>query len=462
MATTKTRSTRSRRSAAPTTAQAKLAASDRRSFKRTMKRFEPLVHLRQNGKQTVDAWRARAFGAEAGSVAGSVIPVPKLHERLDGMAALASFRLGEDAEGAKRVAEWVQAKKDLLEDPEKLRERGALLAAAYGRDQQAIQRLEKLAYYSYQCVLAPNSVFGKFFETITLEHNEKPMLVCRWPEYMDAYCLGKEGKPLHRQPVCEGEEKAVDLCWLVTDTYEVPICDIYHGFDVREWAVADIDMMGELMMAKECLLKNFLLAGGPQSLILGPGEEFVTDGAKSGRHYVAHPKVNIDNLPTSNYIELANNTATTLPRRELFIEIIRYMKSWGEGAFPDGDMGQPCIIIPSAHCHGFLKDVEMFLGPDCVACDIYESLYGRITYGGYTFEVIPDNTLDPNQGLAYFGFRNKCVGSVFEKPALEGTKTWQDESCNKEFMNAGHVFGVGGFTCQAPNIGAVRYKTPAK
>ena len=120
------------------------------------------------------------------------------------------------------------------------------------------------------------------------------------------------------------------------------------------------------------------------------------------------------------------------------------------------------ILIASKHMTDFLGQVSLTSGAgNKLEQQIFEG--GIVTsYGGQNWIITGDNTIDPNQGVAYVR-TNRSVGVYFDKPSL--AETIVDETPALRQQNKGRSCEIfcEGFAMprhwRKYTLG-VRYKTP--
>jgi hypothetical protein len=287
-----------------------------------------------------------------------------------------------------------------------------------------------------------------FFDTVNLADNEIPYIENTSKQEITISYLGQDGRARRSQPIAYQQSAMVELHVISTEEFEYQLRDIYKG-EVKSAAMANIDMARDLELKISKLLWPFIQGA------IGP---FVTTGPRAGRTYFPHSIVNIKNLPTTNLLTAAGNTTTSLWRKECMDIVLKYAAAWGTQTLPGIVMKPTAIYIPSSEVMGFLDQVTLTSQPNTKVEEIFE--YGYvITYGGATWNLIGDATLDPDLGLAYVKFNNP-IGMFFRKPGMD--QTFEDNTIDMQKQNKGSVsmnkvIGFGLPINYRLNIAAVRY-----
>lgn len=386
----------------------------------------------------------------------------RLNGTLQAMASRAEV-LNPQGRGLE-LAQGFRASIEQLHTDAWLQERNQLLAAARQGDLEAQRMHAEIVKQSVQNWIFATSSWMNFFDVMTLQHNEQPYIECSVPQEINVGAIGPDGVPQNVRPIKRSEQALITLTRLATDRYVYPTQDLYKGFDVRDEALAQVDLVRDLNAAFDTILKQLLLVGSPTTRL---NATFTTTGDPCDRHYYAHSAVQTANFPTGNYKTLASNSGTSEFRQECLEVIIDYVNSWGSNAFTDGPLRVEEIIIPSGHASGWLSQVQISnlngSGGTSANSGTEQILQegGVFEFGGQRFNYTYDNTLDPSAGVAYVRLSKK-VGTVFTKPSLDEVITdnsFEMRADGKEAVAMTRVYGTGYATNQVPNMFAVKYRT---
>jgi hypothetical protein len=409
-------------------------------------------HALANIGRTAGRITVRASGADNVKTSG-IQTVSRLERQFLALRKRVEFlAFGEKK---KNLLEWIDATLEGINTDTFLRERGQLIQAAYrGNDTEAQQMLAALAITQTGNYIAAASNWAMFFDEVSLADDERPVFTTDVGHEIAVDVIGQNGGRNTVQAQLENSQLYIPLISLATDWYEFPTSDLYSGGKVRELALANIDMMRDMNGRVDALLASYLLVGGADTRLVGA---FTTTGPELERDYVAHSRVNAANLPAGNFFTLTGNTTTSKFRKEVFDQAIQYATTWGD------DMGLSIVAIhiASSHANDFLGQVSLSSESNMLTDQIFEG--GRIvSYAGYTFAIIADNTIDPNDGVAYIR-TSEPIGNYYRKPSQD--MVVEDEGADLKLARVARtaesiVCGFGLPKHWRRRVAGIRYKTP--
>lgn len=413
------------------------------------------ANLRQSalGNVEVNNRRVGVRAAGAGNVQScGVQTVPRLERHFLGLKKRVSFL----ATGKRKddLVSWIDATLDAINTENYLKDRGQMIQAAAQGDKDAQQLLAALATTQTTNYLAAASNWALFFDEINLADDEQPVFTTEVGHEISVEAIGQNGGRETLQAQLDKSQFYVPLLSLATDWYEFPTSDLYKGSSVRELALANIDMMRDMAYKVDALLGSYLIVGGASTRLV---TTFTTTGAELDRDYVAHSRVNTANLPAGNFRTLTGNTTTSLFRKEVFDAAIQYCTTWGQ----DMTMQIAAIHVCSKDANDFLAQVSLSSESNHLTDQIFEG--GRIvSYAGYNFAIIADNTINPNDGVAYIR-TTEPVGNFYRKPSQD--MVVEDKDANLALARIGRqaesiVCGFGLPKHWRKRVFGVRYRTP--
>jgi hypothetical protein len=281
--------------------------------------------------------------------------------------------------------------------------------------QEAYKNPEKMAelcgvrlQQSTNYILSSTNFMGSFFEIISLQNNERPYWQNNSLSEVAVYYLGQDGEPRIQKAVQPQEEYPLPLRFLTSAEFEYLLQDIYNG-DIRDAAEKTVDIAFDMTNKMDGECKDVL------DLIFG---NFNTSASnKASRTFVTNSRVKTANLPNSNALDVRSLDG------EWILNVIRatveYCNKWGVNAFKDGALlptGQ--VFVPAVDASDLLWSEKM--RPEGVTNNkVAEGVmgnYSQFDFAGYTWQLVPDNTLD--SGYVY-PVLNKRPGQVFLKPGLD-------------------------------------------
>ncbi len=306
-------------------------------------------------------------------------------------------------------------------------------------------------------LLLPTAEWLPFLQTNTLADNERPLLKTGVEQETSVRVLGPDGGLKEFGSVQELDNFLVPLYFLTSDWFAYALTDLYQGSDVKNTALATIDIARDLAMHIDSLVRSYHLPGATDTIITGT---FVTEGSPSELHYLVHSNVVKANLPTGNYIELDDNSGTSKLRKAIFKAIVAYTTAWGKGSFKNGpDMQAVAIHVPSSEASDFLNDAELASTTDGKREEIVNNPF-TISYGGQTFTIVPDASLDPSLECVIVRM-NRPTGVFYTKPSVGRQITDNSavlQSMNKERVMETKAIGMHFPLSWAVNVLCIRYR----
>lgn len=421
--------------------------------------LKPTRSESQHAKSLRASATATDNAANRGVISGRRYSIPVLESMLDMLASKASI-VNPHGKGA-IIKQWAEDAKEAINTDGWLKERGDIVVAASRGDKEAIEILAEAVSVVTNNFLGANANWLRFFEERPLGEQDFPVIE---PETvgmrMVVDSIGQDGgNETVQSQVNQPSPIFVPLHMRATKWIEYPLRDAYHGRSIRELALAQFDIARDRAHKTNDLLGSYLLIGGANTRLTAT---FDTTNADNGlRDYHTYPGVNTANLPVGNFITLAGNSTTSLFRKEVFDAILEYVSGWGD-ALAEGSLEPVEILVASKHQTNFLSQVSMSSsGDNPLNQQVFAG--GVVTnYGGRNWIITGDNTIDPNQGVAYVRL-NRSVGAYFDKPSL--AETIMDETPALRQQNKGRVCEIycEGFAMPRhwrKNTLGVRYKTP--
>ncbi len=363
-------------------------------------------------------------------------------------------------EEGKRLHGYFTGLAEDLQSEDYIQARADMVEAIRAKDKDAVTAFKEVVAEMTTNIVLATSNWLPFFRVHTLNHNDRAEVINETNQEIGVSIIGIDGKADRVRAVKEFTAEPVRMLVLATDVYEYPLFDLDKGFDVRDAALVQVDLARDLAAQVDAMLAQYILVGTPNSMLTAA---FQTTGAMVSRDYHAHSRVNTANFPAGNLLTLDGNSTTTKLRLDVFKAIVKYQHDWGSGAFPDGDIMAQTIIVPSSDTTGFLDEIATI---DVNDNEVTRQIFNGgvpVNYGGQTWRVIGDNTLDPNDGMAYVQ-TNKPVGEFYQKPSLD--QTLLDDSFDRKINNSEavamtKVVGAATSRHHRPHLIGVRYRTPA-
>jgi hypothetical protein len=316
---------------------------------------------------------------------------------------------------------------------------------------EAQQELQGIVIWSVENYLFAASNYVSFFETGTLGETDTAFIEFTDHHHFEAHVnlIGPDGGAPRWQRVRTRDRQIIPFYQLTTDELEYPIMDLYSG-KIADRSKIGLDLAGDMAWKIDARLFDNIAD------LIGP---FTLTGNKLNRVYVSHSRIKTANLPTTNLLVAAGNTATSLFRKACLDAIIAYAKAWGDKSFADGPLVPQVVFVPSAHITGFLTDCSINDADNKLNAQVFE--FGIImNYGGFKWMFVADPTLDPADGLAYVKF-NKGIGKHWTKPSAD--KNIIDDSPALQKENRETQLIIKTFATALPsylrtNVAAVKYR----
>lgn len=346
-----------------------------------------------------------------------------------------------------------------LESEEVMRTRAEVLDAARGGDQEAITQRQEAVMTSVRNLMLADMGWANFFEMRDLADGDWPVYEVDVPQEMTVEAIGQDGEPQVVQAILDKKQYPIPLSTIFTEWFEYDIRDLYRGSAVRDISLQQVDLARDFGYAIDALLASYVLVGGANSRLTATFD--TTNADKKLRDYIAHSRVHTANFPAGNLVTLGTNSTTTNFRKEVLDAALEYCERWGS----DVDGSGPLNVVEIRVCS---KDVGAWRGQVTLTSEM-NSLTSQIfdtgvvmNYAGKRFIVVGDNTINPNDGVAYFRL-SKPIGMQFEKTSFADVII--DESAELRKKNKGRMCQGSAFGWALPlplrkNVLGVRYRTP--
>jgi hypothetical protein len=359
-----------------------------------------------------------------------------------------------------KIAAWAAAALEAIHTDDWLKSKGEVAFAAAHGDKEAVAMHGAAVTITTENIVRANSNWLPFFEERSLGDADYPVIL---PDTlgmaMTVSTIGQDGGNVTIQSqINDPTPLFVPLHMRSTSWIEYPLVDAYKGSGVKDLALAQFDVARDRAWSLDALLASYLIYGGANTRLVA---SFVTTGAMGDMDYFAHPRVNTANLPAGNFVTLSGNSQSSLFRKEAFDAIIKYIRSWGDDVMEGGNLRPVEILVASSHVTAFLSQVTLTTASNFVVDQIFEG--GMVlSYGGYKWIVTGNNTLDPNNGVAYVR-SDQPIGVFFDKPTL--AKALVDETPSLVAQNKGRTCEIWceGFAMPLhwrKRTFGVRYMTP--
>lgn len=364
-------------------------------------------------------------------------------------------------EGPRRdeVTTWLAGAIEAVNSEESLRSRGEILLAARAGDEEAIRLRAQMVVTSVRHLIAASAGWGAFFQLQVLGDEDWPIIEISVGREVTVEAIGEDGGIQTVQAQLDKKQFYIPLFMLWTEWFEYPLRDLYKGHKVKNLALANIDMARDFTHKIESLLASYILVGGANTRLT---DTFTTTGDEVDRHFHPYSRVETTNLPTGNLVTLTNNTTTSNFRKDVLDAALEYCERWGGDAFVDGPLDVVGIRVCSKDIGAWRSQVTLTSESNSLTEQIFTG-GAVLNYAGKRFVLEGDNTIAPNDGVAYVRL-NKPIGIHFEKASM--AETLVDEAPERVRENRGRVsqgsaFGFGMPKPWAVNILGVRYRTPS-
>jgi hypothetical protein len=301
-------------------------------------------------------------------------------------------------------------------------------------------------------LIRSTSMWVQWYESITLGETDKPFIRNYVPQQVGVR-LGTADGYLRTHDVQPDDEddSAVPLFFIISDMVHAKLFDEYEG-NVGNANLAVVDIAMDLAEKVDSLLQLPFLVGTANSVYTGT---FVNDGTTAS-HYLATSRINTANFPTGNIIAPSTNGAATKPRLDCIRAIDEYFGRFGNGFDVDGDMVAGRVHVASGIAHEFGLEFDATSHQNVYTDGLFKNR-GRIDYNGRTYEIIPDNTLDPTDKYLYVN-SNLPAGLFFDKPAGSKVFRMEDEIQNEVQTFERKLMGYAFPLTFAPRVLAVKFK----
>ena len=359
-----------------------------------------------------------------------------------------------------RIAEWAVSAREAIHTEDWLKTKGEVAFAASHGDKEAVALHAAAVAITTENIVRANSNWLPFYEERSLADADYPVIL---PDTvgmaMTVSAIGQDGGNVTIQSQLNDPTPLFcPLHMRSTAWIEYPLVDAYKGSGVKDLALAQFDVARDRAWRLDELLASYLLYGGANTRLVAA---FVTTGLLGDMDYFAHPRVNTANLPAGNFVTLSGNSTTTLFRKECFDAIIKYVRTWGDDVMEGGNLRPVEITVASSHVTDFLAQVALTTAPNMIVDQIFDGGV-VLTYGGYSWIITGNNTIDPNQGVAYVRM-DQPIGVFFDKPSL--AKALVDETPALVAQNKGRTCEIWCEGYAMPlhwrkRTFGVRYKTP--
>jgi len=318
------------------------------------------------------------------------------------------------------------------------------------KNPEIADELARLRVNTVQNFVLASTNAGTFFNSVTLGADEIPYIENTTRQEISVSYIGQDGREHAVQARKPQSQTRVDLHAIATDDYEYRLVDMMTG-DIKGPSLANVFMNYDLTQAIDQKLWPY---------VTGAVGAFVTTGPKEARTYLAHSSVNPANLPTTNLLTPAGNTTSTMWRKECMDKVLTYSGQWGSNAFVDGAIAPQVVFIPSSHIFGWLEQVSLTSEGNALVTQIFENGY-VLNYGGTSWTLVGDSTLDPDAGMAYVR-TNKAIGDFYTKPTMDNVIVDDSPKLrkqNKESVSMMKVMGAGLPSPWKVNMIGVQYRT---
>jgi hypothetical protein len=294
----------------------------------------------------------------------------------------------------------------------------ALMERARNKEIEAVTELNALRSTTIDLYVRAMSNFTAFFKTVPLQPNEQVAFIHTFRNPVSVRYIGQDGSPRTAKAVKAQKQLFIDMRELHSDEVEYAVRDINLGTDVAAAAQATVDIGWD--MANKVDLEAFtLLTAGRSTVGQGIYGPFNLTGAPLSRTWIPNARILPPNLPDTNDLALADNSATGATSRfrmDVIRAIMHYCNRWanvwGAPIRPTG-----LVLVPSLDATDLALEVTptSLIFPNQVAEGLLQN-YTRFEYMGVTWTLVPDVTLTPG---TCFPVLDKPVGEMYLKPAFD-------------------------------------------
>jgi len=296
----------------------------------------------------------------------------------------------------------------------------------------AARALNALRMETVDLYVRATSVFSTlFFEPVNLKDDEQVAIEHGYRNPTKVKWLGEDGGAETQKAVAARKILYRDLRVLSSIALGYKMLDVNQGPSVKDAAKATVDLGWDMTNKVDTEAFNIMNGGTINGQNYGTSVfgAFTSTGAKLDRTYIAHPRIQTVNLPTTNLItnaSLDDGGATNLFRFAVIRAIMKYCDSWG-GIFKLRPTG--AILVPSSETTTLAKEITPTgTFHNQVAEGILQN-YTSFSYMGINWTLIGDPTLPPG---ACYPVLNKPVGKIYLKPQFDREFVKSDEEANWE------------------------------
>lgn len=369
----------------------------------------------------------------------------EFRNRLSLMKARSTHLCGRAADGrplSVAVGEALQEILDSDSNPEQLSQRKRLLADAEESGERRKQLCALRILQATNYIVGTQNIIPMFFNIDVLKEDERPVFQNNTMQQIQVGYTAQDGGNNEVKIIKPQVEVMLDLRLLTTREVKYTKRDIYHG-DVRANALQTINLAFDMSNQMEQVAFDLLTATVSNGGAFGA---FTFTGSKATYPYLANSRIKTANLPTTNDISLADNTATGATSKFRF-DVLRVAEQYGDqfgSSLPGGPLvptGR--ILVPAMDATQLVEAVNpLSAATTSIAETLMRDGWKRIGYNGRVWTLVPDNTL--SLGAAYIEY-NRKAGHVFLKPSMDRDRiddTYETDLKNEERRWMQKVFGA--------------------
>ena len=256
-----------------------------------------------------------------------------------------------------------------------------------------------------------------WYKSVTLGESDIPYVRTYVPQEINVRIGTGDGTLITHdaQPDLEDDTKAI-LFFMISDILRARIFDVNKG-NIADSALGTVDIALDLLDKIDAYLALAVRVGGAYSVFT---RTFINDGTPAA-HYQVSSRINTANYPTGNIIAPAGNGAATKPRFDCLRVIDEYFGRFASAL--DNAVGPVRVHMASGIAHQFGDEFT----PTSVANPYTDQVFQNrkmLSYNGRSFEIVPDDTIDPADKYLYVN-GGSPIGLYFDKPA--GAKVFRKE-----------------------------------
>lgn len=318
----------------------------------------------------------------------------------------------------------------------------------------AMAELNALRVTTTENFLLGSSNAINFFTQVSLADTDQPHIENATRSEVSVQWLGQDGKVRKTQAGRQESGVTIPMKTLGTEEYEYQVMDVNTG-RIADAALAVVDLAYDFMQGNDQWLWTLIKAA--------PGA-FVTTGDKHKRTYNPHSSVATANLPTTNVLTPKDDAGNARDGDSVwdlaaFKSVLKYVAQWGNNGFRDGEMQAVSVFIPSSDLTDWIDQVDLDTRSNPVTDQIFSGGY-VLNFGGQSLTLVGDNTLDPDDGVAYVQ-TNKPIGEFFTKPGMDKVIVndgFDNQRLNKESIAMSKVVAAGMPHTAKVNMATVKYR----